>query len=30
MRFDQIKEQIKPVVSSGTEKKRSANSDRSY
>lgn len=28
MRFDQIKEQIKPVVSSGTEKKRSANSDR--
>jgi len=28
MRFDNIKEQIQPVVSSGAEKKRSANSDR--
>lgn len=28
MRFDHIKEQIHPVVSSGTEKRRSANSDR--
>jgi len=28
MRFDHIKEQIYPVVSSGTEKKRLANSDR--